>query len=187
MDDPQLVGFAEPFTDLPGDGDGLAGAQPPDLPDELPEVLAADVLHGDVAGALRLSQVKHLADVLMADLTGELQLVREALQGLPVQDGFGPEELQGDFLADLGVVDLVNPAHAARTELLDDLVATGEGRAGRQLLRGRFQGFGDRGEGLSWFPGRIEPGGALPAVGRLGWVLELALRALHGRFPRKWS
>ncbi len=41
MDDPQLDGLpSEPFADLAGDRDRLTRAQPPDLADELAEVLA---------------------------------------------------------------------------------------------------------------------------------------------------
>ena len=52
MDDAQAVGFGEPVADLAGDGDGLAGGEAADLADEALQVLALDVLHGDVGDAV---------------------------------------------------------------------------------------------------------------------------------------
>ena len=80
---PSLCASSRPLTYLPGDADGLAGAQPADLPDELLfAILAMDILHGDISGALVLSQVEHLADILVAGIVrGELELVREPLEG----------------------------------------------------------------------------------------------------------
>ena len=113
----------------------------PDLPDELLQVLARHELHGDEGRALGLAQVEHPADVAVADLPGELELVREALDGLLVQGDLGPQELEGDLLLDIRVEDLIDPAHAAVAQLLDDLVAAGEGGACGQLMDGRLKGF----------------------------------------------
>jgi hypothetical protein len=77
----------------------------------------------------------------MPDFAGKLEFVREPLDGFFIEERFGPDELQGDFLADLGIVDFVNPAHAAMAQFFDDLVAAGEGRARGQLFDGRLDGF----------------------------------------------
>jgi hypothetical protein len=157
VDDTQLVRLLKTVAHLPGDTDRLTGAQPPDLPDKLLEVFAMDILHGDVASALILTQVEHLTDVLVTDLPGEFELVREPLEGPPVQAGFGPDELQGDLLADLGVLDFVDPAHAAVAKFLDDLVTPGKEASCREFLARRLQRFGD-------------PGGPLVSQRGGGWL-----------------
>jgi len=50
-----IVRFLEAGANLAGDPDRLPRAQPADLADELPEVLAVNVLHGNVSGALTLA------------------------------------------------------------------------------------------------------------------------------------
>ena len=62
----------------------------------------------------------------VGDLPGELELVVEALDRLPVRGDLGLDELERDLLVELLVDDLVDPAHAAVAQLLDDLVAAGE-------------------------------------------------------------
>ena len=133
VDDAVAVGLGQAPGDLQGDRHGPAGRQLSDLADEALEVLAVDIFHGDVGRALRPADVEHAADILVDDRAGRLELVAETLDRLGVGGHFGPEELQGDLLVELGVVDLVDPAHAAAAELLDDLVAAGEDRPGRKL------------------------------------------------------
>jgi hypothetical protein len=45
-------------------------------------LLAADVFHGEVMGALIFTQIKHLTDILVPDFAGEFELVREARDAL---------------------------------------------------------------------------------------------------------
>ena len=80
----------------------------------------------------------------MGDAPGELQLAREAVEGATVARELGLEELERDPFLNLGVEDLVDAAHAATPQLLDDLVPTGQRRASWELagdLRsgGRFR------------------------------------------------
>jgi hypothetical protein len=127
------------------------------------------------------SQIEHLADVLMTDLPGELELVREPLEGLFVQAGFGPDELQGDLLAYFRILDFIDPAHAAMPQLLDDLVATSEGRAGGELVGGCLEGFcHDRRMVL----GRRELGAATCTESRSLRIVRMTFRARDGhRWP----
>jgi hypothetical protein len=100
------------------------------------QILAFDVLHGQVMGQAGFPEVVKPADVPVRDLPGELELVLEALDRLFVEPDLGFDELEGDDLLDLLVVDLVDLAHAAPPELLDNLVAAGEDRAPAQVLEG---------------------------------------------------
>src|SRR4030042_2007609 len=58
------------------------------------------------------------------------QICFPTLNTVPVRGDFGFNQLKGDFFLDLGVEDLVDLAHPALAQLLDDLVAVGEGGAG---------------------------------------------------------
>ncbi len=136
VDDAVAVGLGQAFRDLARDRHGPAGRQLADLADEALEVLAVDVFHGDERRPVRPADVEHPADVPVDDRAGRLELVAEALDRLGVGGHFGPEELQGDLLVELGVVDLVDAAHAAPAELFDDLVPPGEDRSGRELPEG---------------------------------------------------
>src|SRR5512143_2189669 len=148
MDDAQMMGLREPFADLFGDRHGPARPELAGLPDELLQVLSRYELHGDEGRALGLPQVEHPADVPVTDPAGQLQLVREALDGLTVQGDLGPQQFEGDLLLDVGVEDLVDPTHAAVAEFLDDLVAAGEGRSGGQLMGRRLESLSNYGRML---------------------------------------
>ena len=58
-------------------------------------------------------EVVHPADILMADLTGRLDLVLEPLDDSLLSRDLGLDELESDFLFELRIVDPINPAHAA--------------------------------------------------------------------------
>ncbi len=113
----------------------------------------------------------------MGDLAGELELVPEALDRPQVGGDLGLEELERDILLDLPVEDLVDPAHPALADLLDDLVAVGESPAPLQAERGSLQGqSGTEGRLLAF----LKKGeAALGAVVRLGGIIELATGAFH--------
>ena len=91
----------------------------------------------------------------------------------------GLEELESQLLPDLGVEDLIDPAHAALAQLFDDLVAAGKGGAGLELADGRDQGF-RRARGKAFGVKRVGAAAAEPRVGR---IFESATRALHGGIP----
>ena len=60
------------------------------------------------------------ADVGMIERRDRLGLAQKALLGLRVLDGVGAEELQSDLAFELGVLGLVDDAHAAFADLLGD-------------------------------------------------------------------
>jgi hypothetical protein len=126
VDDAEAVGFGQSLADLIGDINGLPRAEPPHHPDHALQVLAADVLHGDVMRALVFAEVVHPADVLVRDLPGRPELVAEPLDRLAVGGDLGVEELQGDLFVDLFVEDLVDPAHPAFAQFLEHIIAAGE-------------------------------------------------------------
>jgi hypothetical protein len=90
------------------------------------QILSGDIFHRDVVDEVGLAQVVHPADVAVGDFPGEFQFVFEPLDRLFLDADFGADQLEGDHLADLMVVDFENFAHAALAELFDDLVPAGQ-------------------------------------------------------------
>ena len=177
VDDADPVGLVQALGDLAADGDGLGLGQVARAADEALEVLAADELHGDEGRESLLADVEHAADVAVGDLAGELDLVPETLDRLRVRCDLGLEELEGDLFLDPGVVDLVDAAHPALAQLLDDLVAAGEGRAPGQLGVGRrLDGPGVVGPRVGRAQQRTP---ALPAIAGVIGVVVVAIRATH--------
>lgn len=84
MNDAVLVGFSQSVTDLLGDSDSLACAQPAHLSDQPFQITSDNIFHCDEMCPLVFAEIEHLADILVADLSGKLQLVAESLDGLPV-------------------------------------------------------------------------------------------------------
>src|SRR5262249_28063300 len=103
--------------------------------DPLGERLALDVLHLDDPALLDLLEVVGAADVPVADLVREEDLVPQLLAPLAVFDQAVVEKLEGDLLAEDGVVRKVDRPHAAGADELLDPVAAGEPRAPAQARR----------------------------------------------------
>ncbi len=184
VDDPDPVGFGQAFRHLAGDGRGPAGPDGPGPPDELLEVLALDVFHGQEVDQSGFAQVVEPADVAVGDLAGVLELVLEALDGRGVEPDLGLDDLEGHDLLQLLVEGLIDRAHAAFAQLLDDLVAAGEQGAPDQVVEGGDQGLAfRRGGGRE---GR-QRSGALAAKAAVAAVFGAADGASHGgsfRSPR---
>jgi hypothetical protein len=72
--------------------------------------------------ALVLADVINSADIGVIECGGSLRLALEPFQGLPVLGEFFGQELQGDGALELGVLGLIDHAHAAATEPLNDAV-----------------------------------------------------------------
>jgi hypothetical protein len=87
--------------------------------------------------------------------------------------------LRSQLLPDLDIEDLIDPAHAALAQFLDDLVAAGEGRARLELADRGDEGFGQSGRGA--FTGKRS--GAAATEARVGRIIEAAPRALQGGIP----
>lgn len=124
------MGLPQSFAHLLGDVDCLTGAERPHFADQTPQILPPDIFHGDVVGPLLLVEIEHPGDVLMDDLPRQFELVRKALDRLAVQADLGLDKLEGHLFVKLLVQDPVDPAHAAFTQLFDNLVSAGEGGAG---------------------------------------------------------
>ena len=160
MDNAQAVGFGQPVTDLLPNAQQHAQAQAPGHMDHALQVFAVDVFHGDEMGPFRFADIEHLADIPVADPAGQTDLVAEPLDRLFIGGDLRLDELQGNFLFDLGIEDLVDPAHPAFAQLLDHLVAAGEGGARGEFADRCLKGFRhDRRMVL----GRREPGPAISA------------------------
>ena len=142
MNDADAMGFRQSCADLPRDADGLTDRQSADPVDEALKVLAGDVFHGDVIRAFLPAEVVHPADIPVGDGPRQFQFVSKALDRLLVGGDLGIEELEGELFADLRVENLVNPAHPAVAEVLNDLVPPGKGRACGQFVDGHLKGFG---------------------------------------------
>jgi len=82
----------------------------------------------------------------VADLPGELQFAAEPVNHIGIGGDLGRNHLDGDVFVELDVMDAVDAAHAARSELLDDTVPAGEAMTRREDGRhadGVFRGAHD--------------------------------------------
>ena len=122
MDDAGGVGAGERVGDLLGVAQAAAEGQRP-LSHALLEGLPGDELHDDEVLAVGLHDVVHGHDAGVLERGGGLRLVDEPLPALRVGDRVSGEDLEGDEAAEQGVAGLVDDAHAALPELLDDAVA----------------------------------------------------------------
>ena len=191
MDNSQPVGFRKAVADLSGDRQGPGRGKRTHHLDDALEIVARDELHGDVIDPLAVPQVEDATDVLMGDPPGQLELIAEALDHLLVGAERGPEDLEGDGLADLSVQGLVDPAHAAAAELIEDPVPPGElgprddlpandmGRHGRGTRRRQGRRH-RRGGGCRGARAGAEECGTVAAKAGISLILELAMRTPHG-------
>ncbi len=137
MDHPAPMRFLEAVADLARDADRLCDWEDADSVNQALQVLAGDVLHRDEVRVVLPAEIVHPADVPVGDGSCELQLVAEPLDAGLIASDLGTDQLEGELLPHLGIEDLVDAAHAALTEILDHLVASGECRAGLQFTDGR--------------------------------------------------
>src|SRR6516164_3695363 len=84
--------------------------------------LAVQELHDDERLALVFTNLMDGADIRMVEGRRSTRLTLEALERRPVARHVLRQELQGDSTAELGVFGLVDHAHSAATELLQDAV-----------------------------------------------------------------
>ncbi len=83
---------------------------------------AFEELHGDEALAVVLADFVDGADVGMVQRGGRARFAAETLQGLRVLGYIVGQEFQSDEAAEARVLGLVDDAHPAAAELLDDAV-----------------------------------------------------------------
>jgi hypothetical protein len=126
-------------------------------------------------GPFSLHQLVHPADVLMADLAGELQLVAEPVDRFLIRSDFGLDDLQGDLFLKLEIKGSIELAHPPLAQFFDDLVSPHEDRAQTQFLGGGTQGHSTGGRSF----GGEELGPALPAEPLGIGIISLTFRTLY--------
>ena len=90
--------------------------------DEGQQVLALDVLHGDELHSVGFTQVVNADDVAVRHLMSQQQFLLEAIDDGLVASQIGPDYLQRNGAVQFEVGRLINRAHAALPENLDDLI-----------------------------------------------------------------
>ncbi len=109
-----------------------------------------------------------LPDVAIRNFAGEKDLLLEALQNIGVAGQFGTDHFQSDGATQFAVFGLVDRAHAAFSDGMQDLVASAQHypRSQGWELPGGTGGFGWR-------------RAVRPATVELGWIVR-------GRRPASW-
>src|SRR5262249_12812596 len=102
------------------------------LADGETEILAIDVLHGDVLDTVGFAEVINTDHIAMSDLASEDQLLLEALKGRGGLCQVWADGLDRDETIEFSIPRLINRAHAAFAQFTQDLVATGKNRADYQ-------------------------------------------------------
>ncbi len=97
-------------------------ARRPAHADELLQVDAVDELHDQELDAARLAGVKGPHDVRMIQSSDRLHLAAETAQRLGIIKVTVRQDLQGDRLVEIDLAGLVDDAHAAATEFLQQFV-----------------------------------------------------------------
>ena len=101
------------------------------------ERAAVQALHDDVHRAVgHLVEVEHARDVRMIDVDLDVRLATQASDLAAVLRRRAAEHLDGDLVAERGVLGRVDDADAARADLLADAVLAAEHRA-RELAGDR--------------------------------------------------
>jgi len=148
VDDADLVRGQQARGHLLRDGERTRNRQLALVPQDVREVGPFDVGHRDVLDAVQLAEIVDADDVLVRDLARKQQLALEAsldgARGRGIGGHLRLDDLDGDRDAQLGVPGLIDGAHAADAEQLDDVVARSEGLAWRERA-GVAAGSGVRG------------------------------------------
>jgi hypothetical protein len=128
VDEPLGVGGVESAAHLGEDAEGAVDVQPALGPEQLAQVGAVDVAHGDEEHAVHLAGPEDGHDVEMVEGGGQARLADEALAELRVLGELGAQDLQGHPPGQVEVLGEVDEADAAPTEERLDAIA-GELRA----------------------------------------------------------
>ena len=139
VDELVLVRARQRPADLDGVGHRLGHRQPPIAPDAVLERLALHELEHDVGSAVVLPGVDHRDHVGVVQLGHGARLAPEALELVRVARDVPVHQLDGHPALERGVEGAVHARHAARPDLLVELVAIGYVRAGHRHL---FSAFG---------------------------------------------
>ncbi len=120
--DVEGVGLADRAAHGVDDAEGPLDVELAFVVERLPQVAAAQVLHGDVEEAVfGVPEVVHGDGVLAAQQAGGLGLDHESAHGQGVRGGLPPEDLHGDDAVDRELSGAVHGAEAAAADqALDD-------------------------------------------------------------------
>jgi hypothetical protein len=129
------MGRLEPARDPGRDLHRLSLVKPAGLVQQLVERLAFDPLHGEKEESFTLADVVDAADVGVRDLARDPHLAAKTLDQLGLAAQVGTDQLERHRAVERGVDRLVDHAHAALTDALDDREAFG-----KDLSRQKVQG-----------------------------------------------
>jgi hypothetical protein len=132
VEDTLVVRGGDTRADLSRDLDRLVAGKPADPAQQGAQVLAVDVLHGEVVVAVALADVVHATDVGVRDLPGEAHLLSESEDAVGVPGERSGKELDRDGVIELEIIRAIHLAHAPAAEESHDTVATDEQRTGRE-------------------------------------------------------
>ena len=130
MDHAAVVRRGEPGAQLARRFEGLVGGQAADAQQQVGQVFAVHVFHGDERHAFDFADVVDAADVGVGDLAGHAHFAVEPFQQTRVGRGFDGQEFERHRLAQHQVGGAIDLAHAAAAEQSDDAVAAAQQSAG---------------------------------------------------------
>ena len=125
VNDAFAMGLAQPGRNLRDDVQDLFSSKRP-LFDPFPERLPFHVLHSDVGAVLAFPNFIDDADIRMGKGRGRLGLDEEPLLELGRVHQVRRQEFQSHAALELEVLGLVDDAHPAGPDLIDDLVLAGD-------------------------------------------------------------
>src|SRR5579862_8002793 len=103
------------------------------LGDQTLEVLAIDEVHGDELDSFRFTKIENADYIFVGDFARKDEFLLEALKNVRMNGEFGANHFKSDETFEFCVAGLVDRAHAALSEELNDFVAAeyGTGRERR--------------------------------------------------------
>src|ERR1019366_9372184 len=184
------------------------------LADEGPQILALDKLHGDELHALGFAEIVNADHVAVGDLMSEQQLLLETGEDRGVRSQFRPDNLQCDEPVKFAIGGLVDSAHTALAEQLENFITPAQhgadlqyscagigignpvGRrsrspAKRSSQRGRSVGVYQRGFRIQSRPSIDDRGVGIvsgrPGIHERGFILRRNWDIAAGTLTGKWS
>ena len=133
---PRACAYSSAAQHLDADARRHAPVEPAARQDHPLEGLALDVLHGQDEAAVLLAEVVEVDDVGVLELGQRLGLLEEAGLDVGVRRQLGRQDLERDLLVGHLVAALVDHAHAALPEHVDELVDPEDGLADERARRG---------------------------------------------------
>jgi len=176
VNDPLLMGLGHAPDGLEDDVERLFLLERPPL-DLVPKAFAFIVGHDDIHPAVfRLFDLVNVADIGMIESRGGSGFLDEPLPRIGVRGPLVRQEFQGHGALELDILGLVDDAHPAAANFLDDPVFPGDDASTCQPVDGRLKGLGERNGGLSFRGERRCATAAKP--GRIG-VIAVTLWTFH--------